>query len=135
MDVYIPAEDGSFISERHARISELIQEYDPNLMVRWIPPNRREDGDLAFCVVERTKDGKEVIFCYCDDLDETVLARVYNADNWKNDVQTTLENNNKAARDYQRKFALDQREDVMDQVKTIIKSPLHVFKHNGVRYE
>lgn len=132
--VYVPAEDGSFISQKVARIAELIQEYDPNLSVKWIPPNRRNPGDPAFAIVERNALGLEQIAYYVQDesfMDERLLARIYMGDNARNDVQAELEAHNRAVRRYQEVVKQEERDAQRDLALSMIRSPLHTYRHNG----
>lgn len=134
-DTYVPAADGSFISERHSRVAELIKNYNANLDVRWIPPANRSPDDPAFCIVERTKSGKELIAFYCDDLNDDILGMVYRGDNSKGNVLDALEAHNKAVRDIDHQTKLDERQERKELTAAILKSPKSIYKHNGVTYQ
>lgn len=134
-DVYVPAEGGHFVSEKHAQIAELINEYDPTLELAWIPPDRREPGDKPFAVVHRPLGQPEYVVCYADDCDERLLARVFAMDNAHGNVLDAVEANNAAVRALQLKKEIEQREEAMDLTRSIIGSKKHVYRHNGVRYE
>jgi hypothetical protein len=131
LDVAVPMEDGSFISERVARIVELIREYDYRLDVEWIPPAARREGDDAFRVIEHTADGRKAVVMGIateDEFDERVLARIYGADNKNWDVQERMEAANRAHREYQRK----RREEIMEEnnqmAAAILRSPKSTYK-------
>ncbi len=127
-----PMSDGSWVSDKVARVAELIREYDPRLDVKWIPREARHEGDAAFAITERTADGREVVAFHVQseaEMDERVLERIYLADNTKHDVQARMEAKNKAARELARKAAQDAHEDRMEFARFLSKSPLHTIKH------
>jgi hypothetical protein len=133
-DIPVPATDGSFISEKHARISELISEYDADLSLAWIPPARREPGDKPFAVVCSPLGRPPYVVCYADDCDERLLARVYSMDGAKGNVGESIDANNKAVRDLQKKKYEDAMADQYEFAQSVLKSPKSVYKHNGVKY-
>lgn len=132
--MYVPSETGEFISEQHARISELIREYSSTLDVRWIPPANREVGDPPFCITEHTKDGKDVVVFYCEDLNEDILGKIYRGDSTKGNVLDALEAKNKATRAYRAKVAQDEQDEKNAIAVSILRSPKSVYRHNGVEY-
>lgn len=130
-------DDGHFISADISRIVELIREHDHRLDVKWIPPEHRQPGDAAFSVIERTSDGREHIVFHVQteaEFNENVLARLYAADISQDDVLGRMEAGNKAARNAAALRQRDAREEAMDFTLTALKSPKHVFKHNGKTY-
>lgn len=140
IDVDLPTahDDGRFISAKVSRIVELVREYDHRLDVKWIPPNMRGEGDAAFAVTERLKDGSEVVAFYIDSeehFDETVLARIYESDNTKNDVQARIDAQNKAVNDVKASRQRDERYAHYDLMSSIIRSPKHTYKHNGRKFD
>lgn len=127
-------DDGHFINAKVSRIVELIREHDPNLDVKWIPPNQRGHNDPAFVIVERAADGGEYPVFHVDSeehMNEEVLTAVYAADMNIHNVQDWLEAKNKAYRDAQALQARDEMEAKHDLARSILKSPLHTYKHNG----
>lgn len=76
---YLP-QDGHFISEKQRRINEILQEYDPTLELQWIPPVDRSAADLAFRVVHRAPGRPPYVVLTASDLDERLLARVFQYD-------------------------------------------------------
>lgn len=134
----VPHEDGSFISQRVSRIVEVIREYDRDLDVRWIPAKRRRNGDPAFAIVGKQKDGKEYVVFYVQDesdFDGRVLERLYQIDSAKHgDILSEIDARNKAVRAIQEKLHKEQMEEAKELAYSILHSPKHTYKHNGVTY-
>jgi len=138
-DVDLPTahDDGHFISARVSRITELIREYDHRLDVKWIPLERRSPTDPAFAITERLEDGREVVAFYIeseDSFNEDVLARVYEGDNTKHDVQARVDAQNKAAKAVQDARHREEREQYYSLLGSMIKSKKHYYKHEGRQY-
>jgi len=134
-NVYVPTEDGQFVSEKHARIAELISEYDPVLSLAWIPPGRRDPRDPPFAVVARPMGAPEYVVCYSEECDERLLARIYGMDEKNGSVRDSVDANNKAVRDLQKKKAEDEMADQMEFAQSILKSKKHTYRHKGVTYD
>lgn len=139
IDVDLPAahEDGRFISAKVSRIVELIREYDSRLDVKWVPPDFRQPSDPAFVITERLRDGSEVAAFYIQnecDFDENVLARIYAADNEKQDVQGFIDAKNRAVHDAQSARNREERYAYYDLMSSMIRSNKHTYKHEGRKY-
>lgn len=123
VDVHVPAEDGSFVSEKHARIAEMIREYDPHLRLAWIPENRRTDPrDKPFAVIEN-RQGKDYIAFFADECDERILARLFENDSNKHDVQSRMERENDAKRAYAAKVHVEEMTEMHARAHAVLKSP------------
>lgn len=135
MDIMIPTEDGHFVSEKHAQISEIINDFDPNLQLAWIPPEHRTVYDLKPFAVIHTHPTSAfqtvVMYIAEDELDERVIARLFEGDITKNDVIGRLEAEDAARNVLKLKQDLDRAEARQDFVKTVVGSHKHSFKHNG----
>lgn len=134
-DVYVPTEGGYFVSEKHARIAEIIHDYDPTLELAWVPPERREPGDKPFAVVHSPMDSAPYVVCYADDCDERLLARVFSMDSAKHDIWSEMEAQNQAVEALKLKKQMEEMEESHEIAASILRSPKSVYKHNGVRYE
>jgi hypothetical protein len=140
VDVDLPAvhDNGMFISARISRIVELIRDYDPNLDVKMIPAERRGPGDAAFMITERLRDGREVVAFYVQsecDFNEDVLAKVYESDNAKHDVQSVMESKNKAATAVRHAREREEREAHYDLMLSMVTSKKHTYRHGGKKYD
>jgi hypothetical protein len=87
--------DGSYVEQDVLNIIDKIQEYDPNLKVKYVDPNRAEFGDEPYRIVEVCPDGMERVVFGVWKLDETVLQRIYAADKMKSDVLANIDSHNR----------------------------------------
>jgi hypothetical protein len=135
MDVHVAAQDGHFISEKHARISEIIQDFNPELRLAWIPPENRVDQELTppFAVIHEPRDRVPYIVFTIkeDELDERVLQKLILGDLNKVDVLAELEAGEKAYQLMNLKEKMEKAEDRQDFIKTVVGSNKHSFRHNG----
>lgn len=134
MDIPVPAEGGYFVSEKHARIAEIINDYDPTLELAWIPPDKREPGDKPFAVVHRPLGQPDYVVCYADDCDERLLARVFSMDSDKHNVFDEIQTHNQAVEALRLKKDMEDREEAHELAASILRSPKSVYKHGGVKY-
>lgn len=134
-DMAVPLDDGSWVNAQVARVVEVLADYDPNLEVRWIPRERREEGDAAFAIVERCRDGGERVAFYVAteaEFDHRVLARVFAGDTAQTDVNARLEATNAAARALELKRELEERDNHREFAASVLASPLHSYRHAGL---
>ena len=139
IDVDLPAahDNGMFISAKVSRIVELIREYDHHLDVKWIPPNMRASSDPAFAITESLGDGREVVAFYVQseaDFDERVLARIYEGDNTKHNVQSITDAKNEAALNVLHAKQREEREAYYSLLGSMITSQKHTYRHDGKKY-
>lgn len=134
MDIHVPAEDGTFISETHARIAEILKDYDPDIDLLWIPPANRMPGDKPFAVAKTEPSGKRYIICYADECDERLLARIWSMDASKHNIAAQLDAATAAREALRLKKEQERLEEAHDMAATILKSPLHTYRHGGKRY-
>jgi hypothetical protein len=139
IDVDLPAahDDGHFISGKVSRIVELVREYDSNLDVVWVPPERRGADDPAFAVTERLTNGSTVVAFYVQseaEFDERVLERIILGDNKNHDVQARMEAKNLAARASAEARAREEREQYYDLMGSMIRSGKSTYRHDGRKY-
>lgn len=136
--IAVPMEDGSWVSAKVVRIAEIITDYDPNLEVRWIPPDKRQNlADPEFCIVEHLKDGGEAVAFYVQnelEFDERVVERIFKNDSTKHNVLADMEARNAAVKAVKLKEAQDAIDAQIDFTKAVIASPLHTYRHNGKKY-
>jgi hypothetical protein len=139
-DLPVPHDDGHFISDRVSRTVELIRQYDSNLDVVWLPPERRDNpNDPEFYVVERMADGRTLpVFSIqsAEFMDERLLERIYETDALKqDDVLSAMDARNKAKRDMIMAEARDRELEYLEVAKSVLKSPKSRYRHNGRVYE
>lgn len=134
----VPLSDGHWINAKVQRTVELLKEYDSNLDVVWIPPEKRDPGEAAFMVIELTPKGPKPVFSVQDEdhMDERLLEQVYRYDSAKHgNVLNEMDARNQARRDMVRKEHEDQMAAAHDLAAHILRSPKTRYKHDGVTYE
>lgn len=134
------ADSGRIVSAVHQRIAEVIHDYNPELSLMWIPPDQRTTEDsLPFAVVHTRENGIQYPLFYLkeDEVDERVLTRIFYMDMSKSSPANmlTMLNAQEAAQKIME--AKEREERIGEQrefAKTLLKSPLHTFKHKGKKY-
>lgn len=120
------------------RIAEIIADYDPELELRWIPPQTRTAfDDKPFSVWHVPADGREpymIMSIAQNEMDHRVIAALFKANLNENDVLGQLEADENAQRVMQAKDRLDAQQEQAEFAKWAIKSTKTV-KHNGRTYE
>lgn len=129
MDTYIPTDDGQWVSEKFERLQRVIQDYDPNLELAWIPPaNRTREDKKPFCVVHTNpQNGKRYTVLYASELDtpEHILARLWGADEKNGDVLSNLDKHNEAAEALRLKAKDDKWEEMHDKADFLFNTEKH----------
>ena len=137
-DIAVPTDDGHWVSQSHMRIAEIIRDYDPALSLVWIPVDQRSEADRGreFAVIH-SPDGQRsytVLHCSADEVDHRLLARLFRGDLAKNNVLGWLDSIEDAKAIIKAKQDAELAEEHQEVVRSIIKSPKSVYKHNGVSY-
>jgi hypothetical protein len=132
----VPSETGEWISDKFARLNEILQDYDPHLQLKWIPPDKRTRDDKKPYVVWDTVSDKPVVFAGEWEEPYDVLATVFQADSQKNghvlDRLTAVENAYKLTRV---KEYMDTMEQAADEAKFMMKSPLNTITMHGKKFD
>lgn len=137
MNLYVPntTNANEWISERFSILAEIVQEYDPNLELRWIPPDRRtRDDKKPYVVVDKSTNTP---VHYASELDnpEEVLAKIFWADNNKHNVLSRLEATEAAHQLFVMKEWMNKMEEAADEAEFFMKSPLNWINFNGKKYD
>lgn len=112
--------DGNIVERDALRIAEKIRDYDENLVLLCLNPERAEGiTDEPFVVAERGVDGvlRPVLRAWV--LDESLLERLYNSDTHKHNVfngLVSLEEQQRRATEYKYQ---EQRGEIRDVVQHI----------------
>jgi hypothetical protein len=129
---------GEMISQRMQRIQDIIQDYEPTLELAWIPPKSRtfEDNATPFAVIHRPVGKPEYIVMLLreDEVNETLLARLWTNDNTKHNVLSQVEAMDAARKAVRLKEQMDAAELRNDITSHIIHSPKVAYRHDGVKY-
>lgn len=132
--VYVPTETGHWVNENFARIAEVIKDYDSEMELAWIPPENRTAFDKnPYAVVHKPAAGRQYVVFYLseEELDERVLARLFNGDLKNNDPLARLEAEDKARKLLSLKEQMEKADERQDFIKSVVGSHKHSFKHNG----
>ena len=134
--IYLPNENGNFVSENQRRVAEIIHDYDPNLQLQWIPPGDRGPQEFTFRVVDTNPNNPNYVVCFAHECDERLLAQIFQSDQRRNgnDVLTYLDNHNAAVELINAKKSEEQR--MMDHELTysILRSTKIHYRHNGIDF-
>lgn len=137
-EIGVPTEDGQWVSSAHMRIAEIIKDYDPSLSLVWIPVDQRsvEDRGREFAIVcdPPGQQRYTVLHCSAEEVDHRLLARLFRGDLAKNNVLGWLDAIDEAKQIIKAKQDLEMAEERQELVRSIIRSPKSVYKHNGVVY-
>lgn len=124
------SERGEFINTAHQRIAELIAEYNPYLRLIYIPQNKRtgtEPFTYAIVYAPPSLEPSVIMRLQEHELNETVLARLYQSDTTRSDPLAYLENLERARQAIEERKREELREAAMDKTKFMIRSPLHTI--------
>lgn len=135
--VYVPTEDGQYVNEVHARIAEIIHDYDPELELAWIPPDKRGPKDSAFAVIHRPMGHPTYIAFYVDEweCDERVLARIFKGDvrNHGGTILSDIDANNAAIKALTLHKSAEMMEEAHAKAQFVLKSSKDTIDIDGVR--
>lgn len=137
--IYDP-DSGHFVSERHQYVASIVRDYNPELVVRWIPPEQRETAEektYPFAIFHEPpgRPPYVVMLVKESEMDQRVLERLFLADQKHTNVGARIAAANAAAKMVQEYERAAEREALRDFHTTLLKSPLHTFKHNGKVYK
>ena len=135
MEVYFPADDGTWVSENYERLARVIQDYDPALELRYIPPAARTREDRnPYCVWD-SRSGHAVLFASELDSPERILERLFTADSTRGNVLDRLEAHNAAIETLKHKKWLDELEEAAEEAYFMKQSHLHTVRMNGKKFD
>jgi hypothetical protein len=132
---YFPV-DGHFVSQKQIRINEILQDYDPNLQLQWIPPDKRSAQDAAFRVVHFQPGRAPYLVCVADEADERLLARVFEADQANSPNKLNyIENYNRALELTKLKEAEAEREEAHEMAVSVLRNTKSYYRIKNERGE
>lgn len=126
----IATEEGGWVDENFARLAEIVKDYDPYLELRWIPPGQRDsdaDKKNPYCIID-TRSNYIVMFASERDTPQSILARLFTADNKHGSVLDRIDAENAAAEVLRLKAQIDDEEMKKDFVAWITGSNLNYYK-------
>jgi hypothetical protein len=131
--VIINSEGGIFLSEDHRRVAEIIHDYDPSLHVKYVP--EEDTPEFPYAIIHTPNDGRSqyvVRRVRLQDMNETIVAWLWDNDQRHNNIHDHLANMDKA----REAVALRKQIDVEErkrEAQEFAKSALtkNYFRHNG----
>lgn len=130
-DPAVATEDGVFISDKWLRLSEILQDMDPTIELRWIPPRNRTDMDKSkpYAIVHSPPDKKSYIIMFAGDTDDPqdILARLWSGNTRKGNVLTRLDAIEAAKKAFEQRAALDSFEEAADEMHFMATSRSNWF--------
>lgn len=137
MNLYVPGTTSAseWISERFSILAEIVQEYDSNLELRWIPSDKRtRDDKKPYVIIDKRGD---IPIHYASELDnpEEILAKIFWADATKHDILSRLEATEAAHQVFVMKEWLNRMEEAADEAHFFMKSPLNSITFNGKKFD
>jgi hypothetical protein len=109
--------DGQIVERDALRIAEAIRDYDENLVLLCLNPERAEGiSDEPFVVAERGRDGvlRPVLRAWV--LDDNILQRIYNSDTQRHNVLNALV----ATEEQNKKNIQDRYKERREETKDIV---------------
>ena len=117
--------DGMIVEKDLYHLVQKIKEYDENLEVMYLDPSRslREFSDAPWIIAERCRDGQLRTVFSVWKMDDSVLERIYQADNEKFHVLHNLDKHNDGIRREVARRYQEQRDEARDIVEHVLRSP------------
>lgn len=134
--VFIPTDDGRWVNSDYERLARNIKGYDEDLELRWIPPDQRTREDKKPYVVwdtrasEKAPFGRAVLYASELDTPEEILTRLYLADDKNGSPLDRMEAYNLALKNLRMQEWLDEREELAEQARFLLFTPLHWVRFN-----
>ena len=124
------------LSQDHLRIAQIIHDYDPNLELAWIPPEKREmNTEFPFAVLYNNPQSglQEIVMRLREtEVDHRVLARLWGSDAKNVDVLTAIEKEEAARKAVEMLRKEDEEAERREMAAWMIKAPVGA-KINGCR--
>lgn len=134
--VYIPTDYG-MVSENHVRIAEIIQDYDAEMFLCFIPADKRMPGDAPFAVIHRPVGKAEYVVFYADECDERILERLWTGDARKQGgheaILNRIDARNVAIKAVQMKKQMDEMAEQHEKAKAIFRSSKDTYIVDGIK--
>lgn len=133
--VFIPTDDGRWVNADFERLARIVQDYDSELELRWIPPDKRTREDKKPFIVVDKRTETAVLHASEFDSPVEILTRLFLGDGTKNNTLADIEAHNRAVEAMNMKHWLDEREDLMDQANFLVGSPINTVRFNGKKLD
>ncbi len=133
VDTLVELAAGVYVERDTLRVVEAIQQYDPNLRVKYLNPDSgAEFADTPYKIVEVCPDGIERVVFGVWQLDGSVLERLYAADTQKHDILAGIDRNNERVKaEQKRRYKEEVIAEAHDITVHVIKSPRTTYRVPG----
>lgn len=128
---------GHALSAQHTRIAEIIQDYNPELELAWIPPNDRSAFDAKpFAIIHNQPGGQRyVVGTFSEaEMDHRIIAYLFNHDARQRDVFSDMERENTAKELLRLKEVSDEIEEKREMGRAMIRTRKSTWRHGGKKY-
>lgn len=125
---------GHWVSAEFQRIAQVIHDFDPDLSLAWIPPEMRQANEVqAFAIICAPVGREQYIVRLLgeEELNENLIAWLFTHNSNNVNVLDAVEAKDAARKALEMQRELDEREEMLDIAKSMLKSPLHTYRHNG----
>lgn len=134
-NTFVPTDDGRWVSENYERLARVVQDYDPQFELRWVPPENRETPEERQkpYVIWDTKFNNVVFYCSELDSPQEILSRLFLGDTTKHDVLAVLDAQNAAARALEMKEQIDAAEERQEYISWLMATKKNYINLPGGR--
>lgn len=127
--------EGHMLSAEHVRIATVIHDYDPNLELAWVPPERRTlNEEHPYAVIHNDPNGSRNIVMRLreNEVDHRVIARLWERDSKYNNVLAAIEADEAARQAIAMLRAAEDKAEKDELAAWMIQAPVGA-RHNGIR--
>lgn len=126
-DPAVLTEGNVFVDSKWLRFSEILQDYNPEYELRWIPPVNRTNADSSkpYAIVHTPSDGKPpYIVMFAGELDnpQDVIATLWAGDLRRHNVMAQLDLKEMARQVFEAKVEQEKQEALRDQAAFLMDS-------------
>lgn len=128
---------GYAINTDHERVAAVIHDVYPDISLAWIPPDKRQPGDMPFALIHTPLGKPEYVIRTLEekDVNETLLAWIIKNDTSKTNPLAAVEADDLARELIKARAWEDIKEERGDIAAHILRSGRARYRHNGVVYE
>lgn len=130
--------DQGALSQKHERVAEIIKDYDPDLELAYIPAAERTAFDSRpFAIVHvNPANGYRYVVMTCteDEVDERLIARLFQHNLSETDVLGRIEAEDAARQLMEMRRKMDEHEEKQEFARAVISSKKNYYRHNGKVY-
>lgn len=119
---------GEWMEEGSYEIVRKIQEYDPNLRVQYLDPERASDlTDAPYRILELCPDGIPRVVFTVWELDERVIERLHRADSQRGNILQGLDGRNLLVEKARKRRYDDESDALKGLVADVLRSPKDTY--------